>query len=185
MSEEVLQSFGHVIDGEMIPISRRLVAPEKFTNWVESSDSINLPAKVSLDCRWSSSAKKYLIERLVLQPREDGSQLTSHLIRKVQLGALLESATRTHLILYARVVTPDGTRSTTKALDEFEELADRLKQAGPSSSETLEWVSLLYEIAATEGPKPTQMVSEGFGISIRTASNWVRMAREQGMLDDG
>jgi hypothetical protein len=43
----------------------------------------------------------------------------------------------------------------------------------------------VYAIAALSGGTPAKAVAEAFGIEQRTASNWVRKARDRGYLDNG
>lgn len=170
----------------MVPISPRVLAPSTFTHEWMASESNGLPSHVTMDCSWDPKHHGFQIERLEIRPANLDQPISSHLIRKLSIGALLEIASRTHLVLFARVDSPSGFISMSRAMDHFtDNLRDRLKQEGPRSSETKEWVALIYEVAAAEGYKPTQSVSDWFDISLRTASNWVRTAREDGVLQGG
>lgn len=59
---------------------------------------------------------------------------------------------------------------------------DRLKAAGPTE-ETLRWVALLYRVAVAVAEPPVKSVQGAFGVSLRTASNWVAAARRGGLLE--
>jgi len=60
---------------------------------------------------------------------------------------------------------------------------DRLKAQGPTD-ETLRWVALIYRVAVVLDQPPVRHLHEGFGVSLRTASNWVAAARAAGHLTD-
>lgn len=178
----VIEGISHSIRGDYVRISRWLSAPEGFTRTIYKDEHFALPMAVTVDCQWHEAHHKFEIVELTITPAPDGDPITSQLIRKVPVGELVERATRGHLILHARAHTPVGEMSTSRAETHVYDNYERLRAAGPVT-ETLEWASLVYDIARVEGDKPTQTVSEAFGISLRTASNWVRAAREQGLLD--
>lgn len=70
-----------------------------------------------------------------------------------------------------------------------QEAVERLKIEGPvmgargPTPETLEWVSLTYELCLLLGDPPTKTVEHFFRIAPRTATYWVKLARERGHLD--
>lgn len=47
----------------------------------------------------------------------------------------------------------------------------------------LELVANIYELGVITGKKPTKLVANDFGIPDRTASHWVKLARERGHLE--
>lgn len=170
----------------MVAISPRVLVPSTFTHAWRADDFNGLPTHVTMHCAWDTKSRRFQIERLEILPADREQPISSQLIRRLPIGALLEKASRTHLVLFARVDSPSGFISMSRAMDDFtDNLREKLKQEGPRSPETLEWISLIYEVAAAEGYKPTQSVSEWFNISLRTASNWVRLARETGVLQGG
>lgn len=170
----------------MADLTRRVKAPAQFTHAWHSTNVNQLPANVEMRCSWNGETGEYQIDELTITPISASSPISSQLIRKLQIASLLERASRSHLILHARVDSAAGFISTSRAMDNFHEnLRDSLRAAGIRSGETLEWVALIYELASVEGSKPTQAVSEAFDVSLRTASNWVRAAREAGVLSDG
>lgn len=182
--DSLLSSEGHKVFGDLTHVSRRILAPKGFNHSFYQAADQPLPGRISLTCEHSGSAK-YEITKLEIEPHPSGEPISGQLLRKIQISALLEVATRSHLILYARAQSAVVNTSTSRALDSFDEIRADLKILGPSSDITLEWMSLIYELASIEGDKPTLAVSQAFEISLRTASNWVRAARERGLLDHG
>ena len=165
---------------ELIQLSPHVWAPERITRNANPRDE-KLTVNVSVECRWSPESGKYEIEEMRVTPLSGFPPISSQAIRAVAVGSLLRSASR-GAVLFGVILTPVGEMRRYKLSDELYPILGRLKEQGPSSRETLEWVALVYEIANIEDDKPTATVSREFGISLRTASNWVRAAREQGLL---
>lgn len=185
MGEETLEAKRHRISGKSVMLTRRVEAPANFIHTISVSDTIRLPAQVTLNCSWNKLAQKYEIAKFELEPFPNGEPITSHLLRQVPVGAVLESALRTHLILHAKVRTPSGVMSIPDAVEYIADHRKGLMSLGPRSAKALQWVAAMHELAGIESTKPTQAVSDLFGISLRTASNWVKAARDTGTLDDG
>jgi hypothetical protein len=59
---------------------------------------------------------------------------------------------------------------------------DRLVVASPTD-ETLLWVARIYVIAELAGDPPAKAVRESLGIPESTANNWIRRAKDRGILD--
>lgn len=168
------------LDKELIQLSPRVWAPERIA-YDASPSSHKLTVNVSLDCRWSPEHGKYQIEEMRITPLAGFPPVSSQSIRAIPVGSLLRFASHWAL-LDGILISPVGEIKMYNIEKELYVIRDRLKSLGPSSQETLEWVSLIYEAANIEHDKPTAEVSREFGISLRTASNWVRAAREQGLL---
>lgn len=74
------------------------------------------------------------------------------------------------------VLTSEGMHISAK------ELA-KLRELGPSHPYTASMVATLYRGAEEHGVPPVQIVQERLGIPKRTASHWVKVAREVGALE--
>ncbi len=58
---------------------------------------------------------------------------------------------------------------------------EAIRKQGPTS-ESLEWVAFLYNLAEVLGYPPTKQVETVLGLPRATASNWVRRARDKDLL---
>jgi hypothetical protein len=66
-------------------------------------------------------------------------------------------------------------------LDEY--TVKEIRNDGPVDK-SLEWVGRIYELAKVLGLPPAQRVELELGLTRRTATNWIRRARERGFLTD-
>lgn len=61
-------------------------------------------------------------------------------------------------------------------------LSERARAGGGPSDEDLRAVADVYQLAYVTGGAPTKTVMERLALPRSTASRWVRMARERGLL---
>ena len=61
-------------------------------------------------------------------------------------------------------------------------LSERAKGGGGPSDEDLRTVAALYQVAYATGQAPTKLVMNRLDLPRSTASRWVRMARDRGLL---
>lgn len=59
---------------------------------------------------------------------------------------------------------------------------DRLRSAGPSSDETTHAVAWLYKFAVAYNMAPVAFIGDALGVPARTASHWVKLARQAGKV---
>lgn len=73
-------------------------------------------------------------------------------------------------------LTPDGLRIEPQ-------YRERLRELGPSSDVVASTVATLYRTAAEAGRPPVEFVAQVLEIPKRTASHWVKLARQVGALE--
>lgn len=125
-----------------------------------------------------------LIVREVRASRDDGKQVTLEALRQLPLKPYLAQAGGL-LFLDPKVfprpmnVSKDWVTVAWGLLDV--EDRDRLRAQGPTK-ETLRWAALVYRFADLIAEPPVKSVAGAFGVSARTATNWVAAARSGGFL---
>jgi hypothetical protein len=121
--------------------------------------------------------EEHLVYRLVKLSvdgsRGDAAEVTGALLRSLPIQRILR-------IVAERTVTfPD--EYSPQHLELSAEL-ETARRRGPT--ERLLWaVAFVYRSADIRNASPALEVSERFGLGPRTASNWIRRARDAGMLD--
>ncbi|MGW9020178.1 hypothetical protein ACWGOE_01700 [Leucobacter chromiiresistens] len=168
--------------GHEAEISRRIVAPTNFEYALDEETDTDHPAIVAMECSWNTKAMRYEVERLELVRRPEGEPVTSLMIRQIPVGEILALALNHVLTHLGRVRSNTVSGSFADAVHSFNEVKHALRES-KLTDEKLEWVATLYEMSAALGNRPTQEVSSMFEVSLRTASNWVRQARDLGKLD--
>lgn len=153
---------------------------ESFEATVEQDEALSWGevrgSRVRLLVAWNDAAFRYeILElRVVVQPGAD--PITGSLLRALPVMELLKAS-----ITQARVVR-DGAGVPVELAESLSGSAfDRLKAQGPKP-ETLDWVSRIHKMARIKLEPPTQYVADVFEIPHRTASHWIKLARERGNL---
>ena len=62
-------------------------------------------------------------------------------------------------------------------------LASYVVKSGPSSTAAMEWVSRIYRLAQAVRMRPAKAVQDQLGLTVPTASVWIRRARDRGYLE--
>lgn len=129
---------------------------------------------VDLEARWNPFEQSYDVIDLRVRS-ERSSYVTGTLLRQIPVRSLLRTAVQAQ----ARVYRGEGTTSEPVELDRvhLRELASQ----GPKP-ETLDSVALVYSIAEASLDAPAKRVAEEFGLAPRTATHWIKLARERGNL---
>lgn len=155
-----------------------MTIPKRFEALISGEPWLTSSVGVNIEGEWDQEAYEYRIVKLAVHADKDGDQITSELIRDIPVGQLFRSAIRR-----AVLIDNKGWRTWQVFNSAFppEELARLVKQ-GPKP-ETLRRVSQLYRVAKMMGEPPAGYVTAVFGIPPRTASHWIKLARERGYLD--
>lgn len=175
-----LKSRDHVI--KLAMISHRISGPPEFTFRYTEHDEIPYPAIPAIECKWDFDASRYDIVSLELKQKADGEPLSSPLLRQIPLGEILGIAVNQALSHFGSVHSAVASGKFADVIRAFQSAKHGL-ESGKMTGEKLEWIAAIYEMSSALGNRATQEVSEFFGVSLRTASNWVRQAREDNRLD--
>jgi hypothetical protein len=141
------------------PQSPGIAAPLAFTYRVE------LEGLYSLDFEATYEQGRYVVNQLTIRRREDGPPVTSEGIREIPVHALMRVALERYL-------------STLEPL----ELSEQAKGGRGPTEQDLRAIAITHQVAYTTNNPPTRTVMQRFDLPRSTASRWVRMARERGLL---
>ncbi|MCA0346536.1 MAG: hypothetical protein LCH31_05800 [Actinobacteria bacterium] len=175
-------SLNHATDTGDARLSRRIFGPPHFFAEFKDDDDNEFPAQVKLTCEWNKLLLAYEVKELTLDRRQNGPPITSHLLRQIPVGDAAEKAQRHVLAGFGTVRSTVAQGDFRDVMETFTNLKHQLKQER-LTNDKLEWVALLHEMSSAIGSKPTQELADLFEVSLRTASNWVRAAREKNFLD--
>jgi len=114
----------------------------------------------------------WAVTKVEMTQTPGGPQVTGEALRKLALTPFIQAAAAHggDEAEMARETIADATRD-----------AERLRAAGPTNA-TLRWVGHVHGAANVLALPPVKTVQQTFGVSYRTASNWVASAREAGLL---
>lgn len=129
---------------------------------------------VDLGLELDEARARYQIRSVTVTQRPNGPEVTSESLRTIPLRRLVRLA-----VEEAGDIT--GWSDQDAVLLRPGDGAPFAKE-GPTDPNLL-LAAYVYAIAALSGGAPAKSVAEAFGIELRTASNWVRKARERGYLD--
>lgn len=151
-----------------------LITQDDWTNWSDERAS-----QVGLDIGWNAGAYSYEILDLHVIASSGVEAVTGTLLRALPIQLLLRRCVNRALYWQDEI----GRFQSINSLIQAEpELLSDLAANGPKP-ETLEWVARMYMLGKIKLDPPTKWVAESFGIPHRTASHWVKLARERGHLD--
>jgi hypothetical protein len=128
---------------------------------------------------------RYVVQDLRFIRREGGAPITSELIRRIPVQRIVRGVVTELAELRTdpgAVYESDGMRM--RAPEQVVIPPDergRLVGAGPTD-ETLLWVARVYVMATLAGDPPAKAVKENLGIPMPTANNWIRRAKDRGIL---
>lgn len=167
------------------PLSRRITGPVWFECEYDKRD-ITTPhaANVMLEVEWNFGLSKYEVVGFHASRKIGGEAITSRLLRSIPVGEIAQEFVRLAVSRYGSVDSsvfkgrvPDAVRQLTVMGEALQK--DRLTE------EKLEWVALGHELSSTFLSNPAQDIARHFGVSLRTATNWIKAARDEGFLSHG
>jgi hypothetical protein len=161
--------------GDEVHVGNDLYAPEHVELTVTGVEGIgaDLTGVLQLEGR------RYVVQELRITRQDAGEPITSELIRGIAVQKLVRGVVRASVQLR---IAPPSHEGISKAVVLAPKERDRLVVAGPTD-ETLLWVARIYVIAELAGDPPAKAVRESLGIPESTANNWIRRAKDRGILD--
>ena len=136
---------------------------------------VDTPLDLDMMIRFDEDNDVYRVDRLVVQSMPDSPGVTGYFLRNLPIQRLMQLGTA------SAVTIEEHYRPETIAADSPDELATARKR-GPS--DRILWsVACVYRAADIRDATPAADVADAFAIQSRTASNWIRRARERGMLE--
>jgi hypothetical protein len=159
---------------KFISLGPGLAAPAAFT-FSGEGQAHSLEASVVFE------EGRFIIDQLTFRRRKGGPPITTESIRQSRLATLL------HLAVESQVVesTPTDDGGYKAAWPHWSikpALSERARAGGGPSDEDLRSIATVYQVAYALGAPPTRTVMERFGLPRSTASRWIRVARERGLL---
>jgi hypothetical protein len=165
-----------------VSIGPGLGAPREFMFRVEEERLYSLEADVAYEQPVGGRMGHFVVNRLTVKRREDGPPVTSEGIRQIPVTAFLRLALEAHLMHVGPTVR-EGDKSTWKLTFTGPiTLSERARHGGGPSDEDLRAVADIYQLGYMTGGAPTKTVMDRLGLPRSTASRWIRMARERGLL---
>ena len=165
-----------------IPLGPGLGAPREFTFRVEEERLYSLEADVVYEQPIGGRMGHFVVDRLTVRRRDDGPPITSEGLRQIPVAAFLRLAVEGSLLRVGPTIR-EGNKSTWKLTPTGPiALSERARAGGGPSEDDLRAVADVYQLAHVTGGAPTKTVMERLGLPRSTASRWVRMVRERGLL---
>jgi hypothetical protein len=165
-----------------IELGPGLGLPKTFTTHVELEQLYSLDLEVAYEQPVGGRMGHFVCNRLTVERREDGPPITTEGLRQIPVAAFVRMAVEAHRMR----VGPrqhDGHTSTWELTWAGPiTLSERARAGGGPSDEDLRAVADVYQLAYVTGGAPTKTVMERLALPRSTASRWVRMARERGLL---
>jgi hypothetical protein len=129
---------------------------------------------------------RYVVQDLRFIRREGGAPITSELIRRIPVQRIVRGVVTELAELRTdpdAVYESDGfrLRAPERVVITPDE-RERMVEAGPTD-ETLLWVARIYVMAGVAGDPPAKSVKETLDIPMPTANNWIRRAKDRGILN--
>jgi hypothetical protein len=167
---------------KIIPLGLDLALPAAFTFRVEEEGLYSLEADVVYEQPVGGRMGHFVCNRLTVKRREDGPPVTTEGLREVAVNAFLRLAVEGRLMRVGPTIR-DGNKSTWELTWAGPiALSERAQAGGGPSDSDLRAVADVYQLAYVTGGAPTKTVTQRLGLPRSTASRWIRMARERGLL---
>lgn len=165
--------------GDELTILRRIeatVTQDDHLNWDPERTS-----RVRMVILWSDERFTYEVRELTVEAPVDDFPVTGTLLRSVPVQMLLKLCINRALLTKQKGKALPLFQSMHNAIGSDPEMLPRMAERGPQP-ETLQWVARLYTLAKIKLVPPAQYVSDAFEVPLRTASHWIKLARERGQL---
>jgi hypothetical protein len=167
-----------------VDVGSRLLVPERFGAHIEQDDftywSEDRASTIDLQVEWSHEKFSYEVSSISVNRGSGGGEgLTGTALRAIPIHQLLRICI--NRVVHVRVGDGGDERLHEIVLEDPHWLAP-FAAKGPVP-ETLDWVARMYLMAKIKLDPPTQFVSKSFGIPHRTASHWIKLARQRGHIN--
>jgi hypothetical protein len=165
-----------------IPLGPGLGIRREFTFRVEEERLYSLEADVAYEQPVGGRMGHFVCNRLTITRREDGPPITTEGLREIPVTAFLRLAVEGNLVRVGPTIR-EGNKSTWELTWVGPiALSERARAGGGPSEDDLRAVADVYQLAYVTGGAPTKTVMERLALPRSTASRWIRMARERGLL---
>jgi len=166
-----------------IPIGPGLGAPREFTFRVEEEGLYSLEADVIYEQPVGGRMGHFVVDRLTIRRREDGPPVTTEGLREIPVAAFLRLALEGSLLRIGPTERDEERRTSSWKLTPLGPIAlsERAQAGGGPSDADLRAVADIYQLAYLTGA-PTKTVMQRLDLPRSTASRWIRIARDRGLL---
>jgi hypothetical protein len=170
-----------------IPIGPGLGAPREFTFRVEEEEEeglYSLEADVIYEQPVGGRMGHFVVDRLIIRRREDGPPVTTEGLREIPVAAFLRLALEGSLLRIGPTERDEERRTSSWKLTPLGPIAlsERAQAGGGPSDADLRAVADIYQLAYLTGAAPTKTVMQRLDLPRSTASRWIRIARDRGLL---
>jgi hypothetical protein len=138
--------------------------------------------RYDLELRVVYEAGRFVVDELTVKRRTGGPPVTSEGIREIPVAALLRRAVEGQLMHVGPPIRGEGKTSWEMTWAGPVTLSERAQGGGGPSDADLRAVADVYHVAYATGGPPLKTVMNRLGLPRSTASRWIRMARERGLL---
>jgi hypothetical protein len=161
---------------KLISLGDGLAAWSPFTSFAEIEGLYRLEFRVVYE------EGRFVCEELTIKRRSDGPPITTEGIREIPIAAFLRLAVEGNVMRVGPTIR-DGNKSSWELtwIDPIT-LSERARSGGGPADEDLRAIAEVYQVAYATGGPPTKTVMQRLGLPRSTASRWIRMARERGLL---
>jgi hypothetical protein len=160
---------------KLISLGPGLTAPERFTYHVELGWG---GGEYNIDLDVVFEAGRFVVDRLTIQRSEYGRPITTEGIREIGVATLLHQAVELN-VMHTEATGDGGYKATWPTMPI---LSQHARTGGGPSDEDLRVLAMVYQVAYATGTPPTKTVMLRLGLPRSTASRWIRMARNRGLL---
>lgn len=169
----------------VVNIGDGMVIMRRFEATVEQDDVLNWGTERSSSARvsveWNAAGFTYEIRSLTVMAPAGAEPVTGTTLRAIPVQWILKMCINRALYMQSEEKRGAKLVSLHNQTVQDEGQLLRLGKMGPQP-ETLEWVSRIYTLAKIKLDPPAQYVAEVFEVPLRTASHWIKLARERGHL---
>jgi Family of unknown function (DUF6214) len=166
----------------IIELGPNLALPRAFTFGVEEERRYSLEADVEYEQPVGGRMGRFVCNRLTVKRREDGPPVTSEGLREIPVAAFLRVAVEARRIRIGPTIR-EGDKSTWELTWAGPiTLSERARAGGGPGEEDLRAVADVYQLAYVTGGAPTKTVMQRLSLPRSTASRWIALARERGLL---
>jgi hypothetical protein len=165
----------------VIPLGDGLAARSPFESFAEIEGLYRLEFRVVYEQPEGGRTGRFVCDQLTVKRRPDGPPVTSEGIRQIPLAAFLRLAVESNLMHVGPTIREGNTSSWEYTWASPLAGSERARGGGPTDRD-LQTVADIYQAAYVTGNPPTKTVMSRLELPRSTASRWIRMARERGLL---
>jgi hypothetical protein len=172
-----LSSILEIGDGmALVPTFQALIEQDDELQWGSDRES-----KLWMKVDWNAEKFTYEITQMLVAVEPGGDPISGTTLRSVPVKWILKMCINRALLVRSSDGSTAPFTSLHNELVRDQDVARRLADQGPKP-ETLAWVARIYTVAKIKLDPPSQIVAEFLEVPPRTASHWIKLARERGHL---